>query len=133
MNATKDVHIVLIFFLYDIQNDHNDESWFFDCVTITSTWYLQTLLILHLMFYFHWCSSVIIIIVLYCPIYLCVCLSGIVTCALFCLVWQYTFIPRTYLMLIGFTYYVIFLLKDISSSDNKSVSHWIMFDYIFHV
>jgi len=38
-------HIVLIFFRCDIQYDHNNVSWFFDCVNITSTWYLQTLLI----------------------------------------------------------------------------------------
>ena len=28
---------------------------------------------------------------------------------------------------------LVFCVELVSSSDNKSVSHWIMFDYFFHV
>ena len=35
--------------------------------------------------------------------------------------------------ILDYTQIVIFRREYVSSSDNKSVSHWIMFDYFFHV
>ena len=131
MNATKDVHIVLIFFLYDIQNYHSDESWFFDCVTITSTWYLQTLLILHLMFYV---SLVQLCYYHYCVVlsYISLCLSvwdcdvcTVLSCLVVYLYTQNIFNADWFYILCHIS------LERLSSSDNKSVSHWIMFDYFF--